>query len=155
MKLSRRSFLILIIIVLIFHQFCYVRTSPDKIWGIRGKIVRLTESLKGIRYVYGGTEIYGFDCSGLVNYIYTSFGINVPRTAKQQGKLRPAVKFKHAKPGDILVFKISRRKWHSGIYVSEKYFIHAPNGRGFVRSEKYSKYWMKKLKKVISILSNK
>ena len=148
---NANRFVVILIIALSVH-FCNVKSEPGKVWGLRSKIIELAESLKGIKYQYGGSEIYGFDCSGFVQYVYGSFGIDIPRTAKKQGKIKYRVKFDKAKPGDILIFKISRKKWHSGIYVNRKYFIHSPNGRGYVRREKYSGYWMKKMKYVISII---
>jgi len=144
----------IIILFFLTLSFCNFRSEPEKIWNIRGKILALADSLRGIPYHYGGTDIDGFDCSGFVHYLYDSFGVKIPRTAKKQGKIEGRVKFKHAKPGDILVFKIKRNQWHSGIFISKKYFIHSPNGRGVVRKEKYLKYWKKKLKYAISILSD-
>ncbi|MEN8153711.1 MAG: C40 family peptidase [Acidobacteriota bacterium] len=144
----------IVFILLLLLNYCSFRSEPEKVWNIRSKIVTLTESLKGIPYRYGGFEIDGFDCSGFVYYIYDSFGINIPRTAKKQGKIKARVRFKSAKPGDILVFKIKRNRWHTGIYVNDKFFVHSPNGRGFVRREGYSKFWKKKLKYVISILDD-
>lgn len=114
----------------------------------------LAESLKGIPYHYGGMDIDGFDCSGFVHYIFDSFGVKIPRTAKKQGKIKEKIKFRNAKTGDILVFRIKRNQWHSGIFVNKKYFIHSPNGRGVVRREKYLKYWKKRLKYTISILDD-
>ncbi len=131
---------------------CSFNYEPEKVWNLRDKIVTLAESLRGIPYHYGGTDIDGFDCSGFVFYLYDSYGIKIPRTAKKQGKIDGRIKFSNAKPGDILVFKIKRHRWHSGIFVSKKYFIHSPNGRGFVRREKYSKYWKKRYKYTISLL---
>lgn len=155
MKQLLRSFHVkfsLIFLLIIILPFCSFRSEPEKVWNLRGKIVTLAESLRGIPYHYGGTDIDGFDCSGFVYYLYDSFGVDIPRTAKKQGKVKAHIKFKNAKPGDILVFKTKRRQWHSGIFVSNKYFIHSPNGRGVVRREKYTKYWKKRIKYTISIL---
>jgi len=79
---------IVILILAVSFQFCNFNSEPEKVWGLRSKIVKLAESLKGIRYRYGGSEIYGFDCSGFVKYVYGSFGIDIPRTAKKQGKIK-------------------------------------------------------------------
>ena len=144
--------IIIILILVLSCTYCSFKSEPEKVWNLRGKIVTLAESLRGIPYHYGGTDIDGFDCSGFVYYLYDSFGVDIPRTAKKQGKVKAHIKFKNAKPGDILVFKTKRRQWHSGIFVSNKYFIHSPNGRGVVRREKYTKYWKKRIKYTISIL---
>jgi len=143
-----------ILIFVFFLVDCSFESEPEKVWNLRGKIVKLAESLKGIPYHYGGTDIYGFDCSGLVFYLYDSFGVDIPRTAKKQGKIKHHIKFKNAKSGDILIFKIKRKRWHSGVYINKKYFIHSPNGRGIIRREKYLRYWKKKMKYVVSILDD-
>jgi len=145
--------LLLLFLILPFY-FCSFRTEPEKVWNLRGKIVSLAESLRGIPYHYGGTDIDGFDCSGFVYYLYDSFGVDIPRTAKKQGRIKTRIKLKYAKQGDILVFRIKRNQWHSGIFINKKYFIHSPNGRGVVRREKYTKYWRKRIKYTISLLDD-
>jgi cell wall-associated NlpC family hydrolase len=137
----------------LFSSFCSVRTKPDKVWHLRDKVVTLAKSLTGLPYKYGGDDIDGLDCSGLVYYVYSSFGMSVPRTAKKQGKLKSKVKFKKAKPGDILVFKLKRRRWHSGILINKKYFIHAPNRKETVREESLNSYWRSRLRAVIGIIN--
>jgi cell wall-associated NlpC family hydrolase len=129
-----------------------VRTKPDKVWDMRGKIVTLSKSLTGLPYRYGGDDIDGFDCSGLVRYVYGCFGFEVPRTAKKQGKLKNKVTLKKAKPGDIVVFKLKRKRWHSGIIIGKEYFIHAPNRREPVREEFFNSYWRSHLAAVIRII---
>lgn len=136
-----------------WFSFCSIKKEPDKVWNLRAKIAALTESLVGIHYRLGGEDIEGFDCSGLVHYVYDCFGITVPRTAKEQGKLKPKVKLKRAKPGDILVFKLKRRKWHTGIFIKKDYFIHAPNKKESVRKEYLTSFWRSRLKAVISLIS--
>jgi len=152
LKLNLKSYLLLI--VFLFLTFCTFRSEPEKVWNLRSKIVLLAESLRGIPYHYGRSDIDGFDCSGFVSYLYDSFGVDIPRTAKKQGNIKSKIKFRDAKPGDILIFRVKRNQWHSGIFISKKYFIHSPNGRGEVRREQYSKYWKKKLKYTISILDD-
>lgn len=130
---------------------CHVESEPERIWNLRSKITRLAIDLVGLPYRLGGNEITGFDCSGLVYYVYSSFGVIVPRTAKKQGKLKQTVPFMRAKSGDILVFKL-RKGWHSGIYIGEKRFVHAPNQRNPVKKETLNSYWKSKLRKVIRLI---
>ena len=132
--------------------FCRIRKEPDMVWDLRGKIVTLTENLIGLPYRYGGYELDGFDCSGLVYYVYDCFGIKLPRTAKKQAKLKKKISLTRAKPGDILAFKL-KRGWHTAIYFGDKYFIHAPNRRGTIRKEKLDSFWKKRLKRVIRIIN--
>ncbi|NIM10719.1 MAG: hypothetical protein GTO45_01935 [Candidatus Aminicenantes bacterium] len=154
-KFSTPSIIILtplsILVLVLLISNCAVRTEPEKAWNLRDKIVILTESLIGLPYKFGGHEIDGFDCSGLVSYVFDCYGIPLPRTAKKQAKLKEKIKLRQAKPADILVFKLKRR-WHTAIYTGDGYFIHAPNRREVVRKERLNKFWKKRLKYVIRII---
>ena len=143
----------ILLIIIFLISCCLVRKEPEKVWDLRGKIALLAKSLVGLPYKYGGNEIDGFDCSGLVYYVYDSFGIKLPRTAKKQAKLEEKIKFRRARPADILVFKLKRR-WHTAIYAGDKSFIHAPNKRNRVRKESLDKYWKKRLKYIVQIIND-
>ncbi len=130
---------------------CGVRTLPPHRAVQRRQIVGLAQNLAGLPYVYGGSDIDGFDCSGLVFYVYDCFGIRLPRSAREQGRLPGTVKLKHASPGDILVFKV-KKVWHTAIYMGEKRFVHAPNSGGWVRCEELNEYWLSRLETVVAVL---
>jgi hypothetical protein len=132
---------------------CAVRNEPETRSVLRRQIVELARSLVGIPYVYGGSDIDGFDCSGFVFYVYDCFGIRLPRSAREQAQLEGAVTIKHAAPGDILVFKL-KRDWHSAIYLGDGRFVHAPNADGWVRFERLTDYWLSRLKAVVAVLGN-
>ena len=131
-------------------SFCSVRTKPEHVQVLRRQIVELAKNLVGIPYRFGGVDIDGFDCSGLVFYIYDCFGIKLSRSAREQARMNGAIKLKHAAPGDILVFKL-RKIWHSAIFMDNKRFIHAPNTGGWVRFENLNEYWLSHLHKVITV----
>lgn len=93
-------------------------------------------SLVGTRYRYGGnTPDTGFDCSGLVGYVFRdAIGIRLPRTSAELGKLKqPDVSFAHLQSGDLVLFADHRSISHVGIYVGNGRFVHAPNSGGTVR----------------------
>lgn len=81
--------------------------------------------LKGVPYVYGGTTPAGFDCSGLVHYVYAQAGVQVPRTARAQMEAATKINPDHAQPGDLLFFH-TKPGWHVAIYLGRDKFIHAP-----------------------------
>jgi murein DD-endopeptidase len=84
-------------------------------------------ALVGLPYRYGGADLDGFDCSGLVFFIHEQLGLTVPRTAAEQQLAALAVKRNDLKPGDLLFFRTHGRKVsHVGIYVGENRFVHAP-----------------------------
>jgi len=141
-------------LVILACTACAVRTEPGARNVLRRQIVGLAGSLVGIPYVYGGRDIDGFDCSGLVFYVYDCFGIRLPRSAREQAQLDGAVRLRHAAPGDIMVFRL-KKEWHSGIYLGDGRFVHAPNAEGRVRMEELNDYWLSRLDVVISILPGK
>ncbi len=68
-------------------------------------IIDKAKSFIGTNYKWGGTNPNtGFDCSGLMQYVFKSIGINLPRTAMQQGQVGQKVDIQNAKPGDMIWF---------------------------------------------------
>ncbi|NHN55610.1 C40 family peptidase [Calidifontibacter sp. DB0510] len=78
----------------------------------------------GVPYVYGGTTPAGFDCSGLIQYVYRQAGISVPRTATAQ--YYAATKVSTPQPGDLVFFGSSSYVSHIGIYAGNGRMIAAP-----------------------------
>ncbi len=93
-------------------------------------------SLVGTPYHYGGNSPQsGFDCSGLVGYVFRdAAGISLPRTSAAMADLRAQdVPLKRLQGGDLVLFAAGRRISHVGIYVGNGRFVHAPNSGGTVR----------------------
>lgn len=67
------------------------------------QVVDLAREFLGKPYVWGSTDPdKGFDCSGLINYVYKQIGINIPRTSHAIGKTGTSVSLSEVQPGDII-----------------------------------------------------
>lgn len=80
----------------------------------------------GIPYMWGGTSLSGFDCSGLVQYIYKQIGISISRTTYTQVNEGVEVDKNNLRQGDLVFFKKNGDIHHVGIYIGNDQYIHAP-----------------------------
>lgn len=103
------------------------------------QVVAFAKTLLGIKYVYGAeSPDKGFDCSGLVWYVYKHFGVTVERSSGALIHSGTAVAggLSKAKPGDILCFGDSLSTvGHVAIYVGNNQYIHAPQTGDVVKIE--------------------
>ena len=102
--------------------------------------------LVGTPYRYGGnTPEGGFDCSGLVDFVFRdAAGLWLPRSTRELIEIHaPTIRRDNLQPGDLVFFSPGGDDVsHIGIYVGEGRFVHAPSQGGTVRLDSIdSPYW--------------
>jgi cell wall-associated NlpC family hydrolase len=104
--------------------------------------------LVDVPYRFGGnTPRGGFDCSGLIVYVYNkAVGIKLPRTIALMSGQGKSIDGQPPAPGDLVFFNTTGEKYsHAGIYVGQGRFVHAPSAGGTVRLDYItSPYWAAK-----------
>ena len=107
-------------------------------------------------YVYSGKKLHtGFDCSGLVSFVYKeSAGIELRGSASDIASRTRAIAPNAAAPGDLVFFNtLGAPSSHVGIYIGSGKFIHAANERTGVRMDQITtEYWAKRLEGYRSVL---
>ncbi|HZA94630.1 MAG TPA: C40 family peptidase [Burkholderiaceae bacterium] len=113
--------------------------------GLRSDIVVRALTLIDTPYRYGGSSpALGFDCSGLVHYVFQSVGgPQLPRRTEDIGKVGEPITRSQLEPGDLVFFNtLSRAYSHVAIYIGDGRFLHAPARGGRVRIEALDdRYW--------------
>ena len=87
----------------------------------------------GTPYLWGGTTPKGFDCSGLIHYLYQQEGVNIPRNSREQFSRLQATS--EPQPGDLVFFRKKGVINHVGLYLGGGHMLHAPQTGMTVRVE--------------------
>lgn len=111
-------------------------------------LINEAQKYLGVPYLWGGTSPAGFDCSGLMQYVFNSQGISIPRTSQEQQKASEAIELKDVKPGDLL-FNKEKDATHVGMYIGNDLYIQAPHTGDVVKISKWSTSNMKYAGRVI------
>jgi cell wall-associated NlpC family hydrolase len=108
------------------------------------EVVATAMALRGTPYRNGGSEpSQGFDCSGLVQWVFARHGTALPRETRDQYDVGRKIDEDDVQPGDLVFFEtVSKGPSHVGIALGGGEFVHAPSSRGVVRVESYrGDYW--------------
>ena len=124
------------------------KINPRCVYEVKGErsevkgedVVRVAQSLLNVPYLWGGKNIMGYDCSGFTQTVYSVFGINLLRNAREQVTQGQVVgSLAEAQPGDLVFFDHSDRNpeatkiTHVGMLISPTEVIHCA---GYVHVDK-------------------
>ncbi|MEH6455041.1 MAG: C40 family peptidase [Cocleimonas sp.] len=126
----------------------YVKTTKQTKRTPQINAVLMAKKQINKKYRWGGTDPYnGFDCSGLMQYVYKASRVHIPRTAAAQFKHTKRISMKNLKVGDLIFFHTRRTRAkvnHVGIYLGGGKFIHAPRRGKLVSITDLNSYWRRK-----------
>jgi peptidoglycan DL-endopeptidase CwlO len=88
------------------------------------QVISLAMQHLGTPYVWGGSSPSGFDCSGLISYVYAQIGISLPHHAASIWNYGTPIAYEDLQPADLVFFS---GLGHMGMYIGGGQFIHAPH----------------------------
>jgi cell wall-associated NlpC family hydrolase len=147
---------LLLLLEVVPKAAAYARVSPSapvlpQEDHIRDDVVRQAQSFLNLPYRFGGASPNGFDCGGLILYLYRRHGFTMPHGVIY---MRPTLRLtKTPKKGDVIFFLNDNNiVGHVGMYIDEERFIHAPKEGEVIRYEKLKHpYWKKRTVEIRSV----
>ena len=107
--------------------------AANGISSARSTLLNHGKKFIGTPYVWGGASPKGFDCSGLVHYLYQKQGVSIPRNSREQFSRLPVAS--NPQPGDLVFFRRNGTINHVGLYLGGGKMLHAPQTGAKVRIE--------------------
>ena len=112
------------------------------------KLVDYMHQWYSVPYRIGGTSKEGIDCSAFVQGIVgDAFGVQLPRTAREQALFCSEIEKKDLQEGDLVFFNTTGGISHVGLYINNNKFIHASTSMGVVISDLDEPYWQRRFVK--------
>ena len=94
------------------------------------QVLQVAAKYVGTPYIFGGSNPRGFDCSGLIMFVYSQFGVPLPHSVTGQARLGIKIAPSDALPGDLVIYN---DHGHSGIYAGNGQMYHAPQRGDYVK----------------------
>lgn len=122
-------------------------SAPAKAGGesLQTAIEQHYEEWQGTRHRLGGTDEKGIDCSSFIQQLFIKhFGIELPRSSREQMGLGQVIDRSNLKIGDLLFFKTGPSLRHVAVYLGDKRFLHVSSKKGVSFDNLDEKYWSKR-----------
>ena len=109
------------------------------------KMFEFIDDWYGTPYRLGGTTKKGVDCSAFSQFLFASvYGLNIPRTAREQYSLTNRISRTELKEGDLIFFNTHGGISHVGVYLQNNKFVHASTSGGVMISDIFDEYWVRR-----------
>jgi cell wall-associated NlpC family hydrolase len=93
---------------------------------IKDRLLRVARRMLAVPYRFGGTTLWGLDCSGFVQKTFAFLNLDLPRSAREQFREGAKVAKADLSPGDLVFFRTyAEYPSHVGIYLGDNRFVHA------------------------------
>jgi peptidoglycan endopeptidase LytE len=100
--------------------------APKAEESIKDRLLRVAQRMLAVPYRFGGTTLWGLDCSGFVQKTFAFLDLGLPRTAREQFREGAKVAKEDLSPGDLVFFRTyANYPSHVGIYLGDNRFVHA------------------------------
>jgi cell wall-associated NlpC family hydrolase len=100
--------------------------APKAEKSIKDRLLRVAQRMLAVPYRFGGTTLWGLDCSGFVQKAFAFLDLGLPRTAREQFREGAKVAKADLSPGDLVFFRTyAKYPSHVGIYLGDNRFVHA------------------------------
>ena len=113
---------------------------------IKDRLLRVAQRMLAVPYRFGGTTLWGLDCSGFVQKTFAFLNLDLPRSAREQFREGAKVAKEDLSPGDLVFFRTyAKYPSHVGIYLGDNRFVHASSRERKVTVESLdTPYYMKR-----------
>ncbi len=126
----------------LFVSGCRQVQPVDASHQIEQKLLRQYDRWQGTPYRLGGNDLNGVDCSAFVMRVFRDeFGVEIPRTTRNQLRAGSAVNPRRLRVGDLVFFQTGRNTMHVGIVLRNGRFMHASVSQGVIIDQLGGTYW--------------